>query len=150
MTENNRTGQSSYAGSKRALRELGSLHKSLGVCRKLLEANRDPVQALALAGEICISLKLPEEATRFLNHLAMSEAAPAEQRVQAAVATFDLLDGHLKEHQKALQLLLNLHRCWLSSLSLRERLARSAVSCEAWNEASQALTELMHGRPAEP
>lgn len=132
----------------RALRELGSLHESLGVCRKILEDNPEHAQALALAGEICITLKLPEEATTFLNRLALSELAPADQRVQAGVAAFDLLDGHLKEPQKALQLLLVLHRCGLSSLSLRERLARSAVSFEAWNEAAQALSELMHERPS--
>jgi hypothetical protein len=64
------------------------------------------------------------------------------------VAAVDLFENKLNRFDKALEVLLILHKAKLSSLPVRERLARAAARTGSWTEATAILEELMHERPS--
>jgi hypothetical protein len=66
--------------------------------------------------------------------------------VTAGVAAVDLYEKKLDRYDKALEVLLSLHQAKLSTLPVRERLARAAARTGAWNEATSMLEELMNER----
>jgi hypothetical protein len=67
--------------------------------------------------------------------------------VTAGVAAVDLYENKLGNPQAALDLLVALHRAGLSTLPVRERLARAAARTGAWAEATGILEVLMVERP---
>jgi len=107
----------------------------------------DHVGALALTGEISLKRGLFDVAAVALARLSALEAAPAKNRVTAGVAAVDIFENKLDRFDKALEVLLGLHKAKLSSLPVRERLARAAARTGSWAEATSILEELMFERP---
>jgi predicted Zn-dependent protease len=129
-----------------ALRERGDSDGALRALENVTMLEPDHVGALALTGEIAIRRGLFEEAATALARLSTLEAAPAKNRATAGVAAVDLYENKLDRHDKALEVLVGLHRAKLSTLPVRERLARAAGRVGAWREAIAILEELMHER----
>jgi hypothetical protein len=63
------------------------------------------------------------------------------------VAAVDLYENKLNRFDKALEVLLALHKARISTLPVRERLARAAARTGSWSDATAILMELMHERP---
>ncbi len=131
----------------RVLREKGDPEGALDALEHVTTYDEHHVGALALRGEIFIRRGLFEEAAASLAKLARVEAAPPKNRVTAGVAAVDLYENKLGRHDLALDVLVALHQARLTTLPVRERLARAAARTGAWVEAINILEELMHERP---
>lgn len=136
-----------YWEMARALREKGDPDGALEALQHVTLFDENHVGALALTGEIYIRRGMFEEAAEKLARLARVEAAPPKNRVTAGVAAVDLYENKLGRHDLALEVLVALHAARLTTLPVRERLARAAARTGAWREATQILEELMHERP---
>lgn len=132
----------------RVLREKGDQDGALSALEHVTMLDPDHVGALALLGEINIRRSNFEPAADSLARLASLPQAPAKNRVTAGVAAVDLYENKLNRFDKALEVLLTLHRAKLSTLPVRERLARAAARTGSWRETTEILEELMHERPA--
>jgi tetratricopeptide (TPR) repeat protein len=139
-----------YWEQARVLREKGDPDGALEALDHVTEFDENHVGALALTGEIFIRRGMFDEAAAKLAHLAQVEGAPPKNRVTAGVAAVDLYENKLGQHDKALQVLIALHRARLTTLPVRERLARAAARTGSWNEATKILEELMVERPDSP
>jgi len=106
----------------------------------------DHVGALALTGEIYIMEKRFNEAAEALSRLARLGEAPTQQRLMSGIAAVDLYENRLGQRDRALEVLVTLHRSGLSTLPVRERLARASARAEAWDTATSVLEELMQQR----
>jgi predicted Zn-dependent protease len=131
----------------RVLREKGDQEAALKALENVTMLEPDHVGALALTGEIAIRRGNFDEAAQSLARLALLPDAPAKNRVTAGVAAVDLFENKLNRFDRALEILLALHQAKLSTLPVRERLARAAARTGSWKEATQILEELMHERP---
>ncbi|GEM_PF-359452 len=136
-----------YWEQARVLREKGDPDGALEALEHVVKFDENHVGALALTGEIFIRRGMFAEAAEKLARLARVEAAPPKNRVTAGVAAVDLYENKLGQHDKALEVLLALHQAQLTTLPVRERLARAAARTGAWAEATAILEELMHERP---
>lgn len=132
-----------YWEQSRALREKGDLDGALYALENVQTIDPDHVGALALMGEIYIRRGRYEEAASYLSRLAHVEGAPAKNRITAGVAAVDLYENKLSRQDLALGVLLTLHRAKISTLPVRERLARAAARTGSWEPASSILEELM-------
>jgi tetratricopeptide (TPR) repeat protein len=130
----------------RALREAGDREGALAALNKVRQNEPDHVGALALTGEICITLQRFEEAADNLSRLAQHPEAPGQQRLISGVAAVDLYENRLKNLPRALEVLSGLYRAGLSTLPVRERLARTAAKAGAWEQATEVLEQLMAER----
>lgn len=131
----------------RVLREKGDPDGALEALEHVTTFDEDHVGALALTGEIFIRRGMFAEAADKLGRLARVQAAPPKNRVTAGVAAVDLYEKKLGRHDLALEVLLALHEARLTTLPVRERLARAAARTGAWPEAIGILEELMVERP---
>jgi cellulose synthase operon protein C len=131
----------------RVLREKGDQDGALAALEHVTMLDPDHVGALALVGEINIRRGNFEDAAASLGRLARLDAAPAKNRVTAGVAAVDLYENKLGKPEAALELLVVLHRAGLSTLPVRERLARAAARTGAWTVATAILELLMVERP---
>lgn len=147
VTDDAQEIQKLYWEQARVLREKGDQDGALSALEHVTMLDPDHVGALALLGEINIRRGNFEQAAVSLGRLAVLEAAPAKNRVTAGVAAVDLYENKLNQFDKALEVLLALHRAKLSTLPVRERLARAAARTGSWKEATAILEELMHERP---
>jgi tetratricopeptide (TPR) repeat protein len=129
------------------LREKGDQDGALAALEHVTMLEPDHIGALALLGEINIRRGNFEQAAVSLGRLAVLDAAPAKNRVTAGVAAVDLYENKLNQFDKAPEVLLALHRAKLSTLPVRERLARAAARTGSWKEATAILEELMQERP---
>ena len=132
-----------YWEQSRALREKGDMDGALYALENVRTIEPDHVGALALMGEIYIRRARYEEAATHLSRLAHVENAPAKSRVTAGVAAVDLYENKLARNDLALAVLLTLHAAKISTLPVRERLARAAARTGSWEPASSILEELM-------
>lgn len=130
----------------RVLREKGDPEGALEALEHVTMFDENHVGALALTGEIFIRRGMFAEAAEKLSHLARIDGAPPKNRVTAGVAAVDLYENKLDRHDLALEVLLGLHHAKLSTLPVRERLARSAARTGRWQEATEILEELMRER----
>jgi cellulose synthase operon protein C len=137
-----------YWEQARVLREKGDPEAALEALEHVTTFDENHVGALALTGEIFIRRGMFAEAAENLARLARVEAAPPKNRVTAGVAAVDLYENKLGRHDLALEVLLALHQARLTTLPVRERLARAAARTGAWVEATKILEELMIERPA--
>ncbi len=131
----------------RVLRERGDSDGALRALENVTMIEPEHVGALALTGEIFIRRGMFEEAASNLAKLATLADAPAKNRVTAGIAAVDLYENKLDRFDKALEVLLSLHRAELSTLPVRERLARAAARTGSWIEATAILEQLMEERP---
>jgi cellulose synthase operon protein C len=131
----------------RVLREKGDQDGALDALEHVTMLEPDHVGALALLGEISIRRGNFEAAAESLARLATLENAPAKNRVTAGITAVDLYENKLDRFDKALVVLLALHAAKLSSLPVRERLARAAARTGSWADATAILEELMVERP---
>jgi len=138
--------QKLYWEQARVMREKGDQDAALGALEHVTMLDPDHVGALALLGEINIRRGNYEAAAQSLARLATLEAAPAKNRITAGVAAVDLYENKLNRFEKALEVLLSLHAAKISTLPVRERLARAAARTGSWKEATAILEELMHQR----
>ncbi len=136
-----------YWERARVLREKGDADGALSALENVTLVEPDHVGALALAGEIFIRKGRYEAAAEALGRLAKVEAAPPKNRVTAGIAAVDLYENKLNRFDLGLDVLLALHRAKLTTLAVRERLARAAARAGAWTEAANILEELMNDRP---
>ncbi|HXX70556.1 MAG TPA: tetratricopeptide repeat protein [Polyangiaceae bacterium] len=131
----------------RVLREIGDYDGALRALEHVTILDPDHVGALALLGEINIRRSHFEEAAVALARLAMLDTAPPKNRVTAGVAAVDLYENKLRRSDRALEVLLSLHEAKLSTMPVRERLAKVAARTAAWSVATKTLEELMNERP---
>ncbi len=130
----------------RVLRGAGDREGALDALENVTMLEPDHVGALALSGEIYLTTgKLPEAAEK-LARLSTLDEAPAKQRLMSGVAAVDIFENKLNDPQKALAVLESLYQSGLSTLPVRERLARSAAKLGAWAQATQVLEQLMNER----
>lgn len=132
-----------YWERARVLREAGDRDGALSALENVTLLEPDHVGALALSGEIYLtSGKLPEAAEKLARLATLSEA-PVKQRLMSGVAAVDIYENKLGEIDKALAVLDGLYRSGLSTLPVRERLARAAAKAQAWQKATEVLEQLM-------
>ncbi|HTA94058.1 MAG TPA: tetratricopeptide repeat protein [Polyangiaceae bacterium] len=130
----------------RVLRSSGDREGALAALENVRMLEPEHVGALALSGEIYITLGRFAEAAENLARLGALDEAPAQQRLMSGIAAVDLYENKLDDAYAALDVLSNLHRSGLSTLPVRERLARAAARAEAWDQATEALELLMNER----
>ena len=130
----------------RVQRGAGDREGALAALENVRLLEPEHVGALALSGEIYITLGRFAEAAENLARLGALSEAPAQQRLMSGIAAVDLYENKLDDAYAALDVLTNLHRSGLSTLPVRERLARAAARAEAWDQATEALELLMTER----
>lgn len=130
----------------RVLREGGDNEAALKALEHVTLLDPDHIGALALLGEINIRRGQFENAAAALARLAKLEGAPAKNRVTAGVAAVDLYENKLRRFDLALDVLQALHGAGLSTLPVRERLAKAAARTGAWPIATAVLEQLMNER----
>ena len=130
----------------RVLRGKGDRDGALTALENVRMLEPDHVGALALSGEIFITIGRFEEAASHLAELALHPKAPTQQRLMSGVAAVDLFENKLQDPSRALAVLTALHAAKLSTLPVRERLAKVATKAGAFEQAVQALELLMNER----
>lgn len=135
----------------RARRQQDDLPGALAALDVVTDNDPDHLGAMALYGEIFITLGRYPEAVERLARIASRPDAPAEYRVTGGLAAADLCEDQLGMSARALEILTGLERAGLGSLALRERLARSAGRAGASADAAAMFERLMIERetPAE-
>lgn len=136
-----------YWEMARVLREKGDPDGALEALEHVTMFDENHVGALALTGEIFIRRGMFAEAAEKLARLSTVQLAPPKNRITAGVAAVDLYENKLGRHDLALEVLVALHDAKLTTLPVRERLARAAARTGSWNEATRILEELMIERP---
>ena len=127
----------------RVLRKKGDRDGALAALENVTMLEPDHVGALALAGEINITKGAFADAAPLLARLSTVKEAPTQQRLMSGIAAVDLFEKKLGEPEKALEVLLGLHKAGLSTPPVRERLAAAAARTGAWSEATAILEQLM-------
>jgi len=130
----------------RVLRQKGDRDGAVAALENVTMIEPDHVGALALKGEIEITQSNFAEAAKCLSRLALLDDAPAQQRLMSGVAAVDLYENKLDDTGKALEVLIALHTSGLSTLPVRERMARAAAKAGSWDHATGILEELMKER----
>jgi tetratricopeptide (TPR) repeat protein len=135
-----------YWERARVYRDKGDNDRALSCLKDVTILEPDHVGALALAGEIAIKKGDFAEAAPFLAKLATLDGAPKKQRLLSGIAAVDLYEKKLGQPDKSLGVLSQLYRDGLSTLKVRERLARTAAKVGNWDEAVRILERLMEER----
>ena len=135
-----------YWERSRVLRAKGDLDGALSALENVTMLEPDHVGALALLGEVYITKGAFAEAAPSLARLSLIEEAPRQQRLMSGVAAVDIYEKKLGKPDKALEVLVGLHKAGLSTAAVRERLASVAARAGAWNEATGILETLMNER----
>jgi len=130
----------------RVLRGKGDREGALAALENVRMLEPDHVGALALSGEIFITVGRFEDAANHLAELAAHPQAPTQQRLMSGVAAVDLFENKLQAPERALKVLLALHTAGLSTLPVRERMAKVASKAGAFDEAVKVLETLMNER----
>jgi tetratricopeptide (TPR) repeat protein len=135
-----------YWERARVLRKKKDIDGALEALESVTMLEPDHVGALALSGEIHIMKGDFAQAAPTLARLAASSEAPQQQRLMSGIASVDLYENKLGRPEKALDVLVALHKAGLSTNVVRERLARVAAKTGAWAEATSILETLMRER----
>ncbi len=130
----------------RVLRQKGEFDGAMAALETVTMLEPDHVGALALAGEVYIRRGDFAQAVDHLARLVEHPEAPAQQRLVSGMAAVDLCENRLHDNKRALEVLLAMTRSGLTTLPVRERLARSAAQNQVWTEATAALESLMRER----
>ncbi len=130
----------------RVLRQTGDLQGALAALENVTMLETDHVGALALAGEVYLSTQQFPEAADKLAKLATLDEAPARQRLMSGIAAVDIYEKRLRDHDAALGVLKGLYGAGLSTLPVRERLAKVAARAKDWASSTEVLEQLMTER----
>jgi hypothetical protein len=130
----------------RVMRASGDREGALAALENVRMLEADHVGALALSGEIYLTLQRFAEAAEQLGRLSALAAAPNQQRLMSGVAAVDIYENKLKKLPDALAVLEGLHEAKLGTLQVRERLARVAAKAGAWERAASTFELLMNER----
>jgi tetratricopeptide (TPR) repeat protein len=130
----------------RVLRGDNRIDEALTALENVTMLEPDHVGALALSGEIYIKRGMFAEAAENLARLAKLDDAPRQQRLMSGVAAVDIFEKKLGQMDRALEVLIGLYQDGLSTLPVRERLARTAARVGSWESATAVLEELMAER----
>src|SRR5262249_22024841 len=133
-----------YWERARVLRKKGDIDGALSALENVTMLESDHVGALALLGEVHISRGNFAEAAPALPRLAAIEEAPSEQRLMSGRAAAGLYEKRLDKIDKALEVLVTLHKAGLATAEVREQLASVAARAGAWTEATNILEQLMN------
>jgi hypothetical protein len=132
----------------RVLRGAGDREGALAALENVRMLEPDHVGALALSGEIYLTLQRFEEAAEQLGRLSGLSEAPTQQRLMSGVAAVDIYENKLKELAPALDILTMLEDSGLATPQVRERLGRVAAKAGAWDRAANTFEILMSERDA--
>jgi cellulose synthase operon protein C len=132
----------------RVMRGSGDREGALAALENVRMLEPDHVGALALSGEIYLTLQRFEEAAEQLGRLSGLAEAPAQQRLMSGVAAVDIYENKLKDLAPALDILTSLQDAHLGTPQVRERLARVAAKAGAWERAASTFEILMNEREA--
>jgi cellulose synthase operon protein C len=135
-----------YWERARVLRKKGDIDGALSALENVTMLEPDHVGALALLGEVYITRGNFAEAAPALARLAGLEQAPKQQRLVSGLGAVDLFEKKLGQIDKALEVLVALHRTGLSTTAVRERIASVAARAGAWSDATGILEQLMNER----
>ncbi len=135
-----------YWERARVYRDKGESDLALEALKDVTMLEPDHVGALALAGEISIKKGDFAGAAPLLARLARQPEAPKKQRLVSGIAAVDLYEKRLGQPEESLKVLTQLYRDGLSTLKVRERLARTAARVGNWEEAVTILERLMDER----
>ncbi|MBL9028061.1 MAG: hypothetical protein JNL21_38070 [Myxococcales bacterium] len=127
----------------RVMQKKGDADGALAALENVTMLEPDHVGALALAGTICIQKGDFAGAAPLMARLSQIKEAPKQERLVSGVTACDLYENKLNQPEKALEVLVALHREGLTTLPVRERLARAAARTGAWSEATGMLEQLM-------
>jgi hypothetical protein len=127
----------------RVMRAAGDRDGALAALENVRMLEPDHVGALALSGEIYLTLQRFEEAAEQLSRLATLGEAPSQQRLMSGVAAVDIYENKLKLVPRALEVLVTLRESKLDTPQVRERLARVAAKANAWERAADTFELLM-------
>lgn len=130
----------------RVLRKKGDLDGALAALENVTMLEPDHVGALTLSGEICLSKGQFAEAAPLLAKLSTMSEVPEQQRRVSGVTAVNLYENKLSMPDKAVEVLVRLHKDGLSTLPVRERLAKAAAKTGAWEAATAILEQLMEER----
>jgi cellulose synthase operon protein C len=130
----------------RVLRASGDREGALAALENVRMLEPDHVGALALSGEIYLTLQRFAEAAEQLGRLSGLSEAPTQQRLMSGVAAVDIYENKLKDLAPALAILTGLQEARLGTLQVRERLARVAAKAGAWERAASTFELLMGER----
>jgi cellulose synthase operon protein C len=130
----------------RVLRQKGDFEGAMSALENVVMLEPDHVGALALTGEVAIRGGDFKTAVDNLARLAAHPEAPNQQRLVSGMAAVDLCENKLNDSKRALEILLTMHKSGLSTVQLRERLAKAAAQNQAWPEATSVLETLMNER----
>jgi predicted TPR repeat methyltransferase len=135
-----------YWERARVLRKKGDIDGALAALENVTMLEPDHVGALALLGEVYISKGAFADAAPALAKIALHEQAPKQQRLMSGVAAANFYEKKLNQPQKALEVLLGMHKAGISTTQVREGLASVAARSGAWAEATGILEQLMNER----
>ena len=130
----------------RVLRSSGDREGALAALESVRMLEPEHVGALALSGEIYLTLQRFAEAAEQLGRLSALSAAPTQQRLMSGIAAVNIYEGKLGDPKQALAVLVGLHDSGLGTLPVRERLARAAAKSGAWQRAAATFELVMNER----
>ncbi|NUO49128.1 MAG: hypothetical protein HOV80_09755, partial [Polyangiaceae bacterium] len=130
----------------RVMQKKGDSDGALAALENVTMLEPDHVGALALAGTICIQKGDFAGAAPLMARLSQNKDAPKQERLVSGVTACDLYENKLNQPEKALEVLVALHKAGLTTMPVRERLARAAARTGAWTEATGMLEQLMNER----
>jgi hypothetical protein len=127
----------------RVMRASGDRDGALAALENVRMLEPDHVGALALSGEIYLTLQRFGEAAEQLGRLSGLAEAPSQQRLMSGIAAVDIYENKLKLVPEALEVLVGLRAAKLDTPQVRERLARVAAKAGAWERAADTFELLM-------
>lgn len=130
----------------RVLQKRGDADGALSALENVTMLEPDHVGALALSGTICIQKGDFAGAAPIMARLSRNKDAPRQERLVSGITACEFYDTKLNQPDKALEVLVDLQNAGLSTLAVRERLARAAAKTGAWNAATEMFETLMNER----
>lgn len=130
----------------RVLQKRGDSDGALAALENVTMLEPDHVGALALSGSICIQKGDFAGAAPIMARLSRNAEAPSKERLVSGITACEFYENKLNQPEKALEVLLDLQKAGLSTLAVRERLAKAAAKTAAWGPATEMFETLMNER----
>ncbi len=130
----------------RVLQKKGDNDGALAALENVTMLEPDHVGALALSGTISIQKGDFAGAAPIMARLSRNKEAPRQERLVSGITASEFFENKLNQPDKALEVLVDLHKEGLSTLAVRERLARAAAKSSSWQTAIEMFETLMEER----